>query len=165
MRKLFLLIFIPFTSLSMANSTYTPKQVDEMGWVIADSQTETYPFQIRFRKVPADFKKNKYPYLIRVFWKMSKPKPNGLASPEELEPMQAFENRFIDATEPKEIAILTAVLTGRGEREFVIYTQSKDKFIDALTHMPQEQDRYPIEIDAEDDSSWSYYHNEVDHIK
>ncbi len=96
---------------------------------------------------------------------MAKAQPDGLASREELEPMQAFENRFIDATEPKEIAILTAVLTGRGEREFVIYTQSKEGFVQALTHMPQEQERYPIEIHAENDSSWSYYHNEVDHIK
>lgn len=96
---------------------------------------------------------------------MGKAQPNGLASRDEIEPMQAFENRFIDATEPKEIAILTAVLTGRGEREFVIYAQSKERFIEALTHMPQEQERYPIEIDAENDSSWSYYHNEVDHIK
>ncbi len=48
------------------------------------------------------------------------------------------------------------VLTGKGQREYVFHTSSIEEFLDRLTNMPQEKERYPIELNAADDQSWEY---------
>lgn len=57
------------------------------------------------------------------------------------------------------------VLTGRSEREFVFYTSDPQEFVQRLSQMPQNEDRYPIEIHAIEDQDWKYYENEVQNVR
>jgi Family of unknown function (DUF695) len=138
---------------------------NEHGWAIAEGNTATYPFQLRFRRIPSEFMRSPYPVRLNVFWTMKDPTTDGLASPEDIHLMHLFEDRIVHATEPDSVAILTMVLTGRGEREFVFYVRSRNEFLQCLTQMPQDDSRYPVAIHAADDPEWAYYDNELHRVQ
>ena len=52
--------------------------------------------------------------------------------------------------------MLSVVLTCDGKREWVFHTADVPGFRTRLTDMPQEDERYPIELDRNDDPEWSY---------
>ena len=133
------------------------ESADNAAWTVAEGHTGQYPFTVRFRQFPPDFPRTAYPKRLNIFWSMRLPDKNGLASREELEDLQTFENRLVAALEKDESVWLAAVVTGRSEREFVFYLQRTQQFLQCLTDMPQEQERYPIEIHMEEDPDWSYF--------
>lgn len=133
------------------------ESADTAAWVLAEGHTGEYPFLIRYRQISPDFARDRYPKRLNVFWAMALPDANGFASPQEAKSLDTFENRLIAAVERDESALLVAVVTGRAEREFVFYLQEPQQFLQHLTNMPQEHDRYPIEIHCQDDPDWSYF--------
>ena len=88
---------------------------------------------------------------------MRLPDENGQPTKDELDALHSFENRLIAEVEKDKSAWLVAILTGRAEREFVFYLQEPQLFLQRLSDMPQEQERYPIEIHLEEDPNWSYF--------
>ena len=56
--------------------------------------------------------------------------------------MRVFEDRLCDAWEHDAIAVLTAVLTFDGARQWVFYTADTEQCGSRLNAMPQEQERY-----------------------
>ena len=88
---------------------------------------------------------------------MRSPDEYGLPSQQEAADLGTFEDRLLAAVENDESAWLVAVVTGRAEREFVFYLQQPALFLQGLTDMPQEQERYPLEIHSQEDPDWSYY--------
>jgi hypothetical protein len=130
---------------------------DNAAWTLAEGHTGEYSFFVRYREVPRDFPRDDYPERLNIFWAMTLPDENGLPSPKEAGNLETFENRLIAAVEKDESAWLVVVLTGRSEREFVFYLQQPQLFLKRLTDMPQEHERYPIEIHFENDPEWSYY--------
>lgn len=149
-------------SLNTSRPTFGTRDLE---WVIADGRTSEYPYQIRFCTIPANFPRSQYPIRLNIFWSMAKPRSDGLASSEDIERMHVFEARLVEATERGQIAVLPVVFTGRGEREFVFYARSSEEFMMALRQMPQETERYPIEIRQTEDPDWSYYDNEIHSVK
>ena len=130
---------------------------DSIGWSVAEGKTDLYKFQVRYRRFEKAFPRTNYPNRLNIFWNVSSPDQEGLATKEELEKLHSFENRLVAAVELDESAILTAVLTGRKEREFVFFAKDPNDFVHRLTEMPQEKDRYPIQIRLNQDPSWSYF--------
>ena len=143
----------------------TGSGTDKLEWVIAEGRTPEYPYQLRFCKIPASFSRSQYPIRLNVFWSMETPQPNGLASSEDIKRMHTFEERIVAATESNQVAVLPLILTGRGEREFVFFVRSSEEFLRALSQMPQEKARYPIEIRQSHDPNWTYYENELRTVK
>jgi hypothetical protein len=140
---------------------FLPFEVSELGWIISEGEAENYRFQQRLRRVPEDFPRSSYPIRLNIFWAMERPLANGLASPEDIHFMHKFEDRIVRVTELDGTAVLTVVLTGRGQREFVFYARSSDDFLRHLSQMPQEKSRYPIEIHRGEDQDWTYFDNEA----
>lgn len=83
----------------------------------------------------------------------------GLATRQELVRLHVFEDRLVGAVEQDMSSVLAAVVTGRGEREFVFFVKSPQEFVGRLSTMPQETERYPIEIRLNEDSDWLYFHD------
>lgn len=138
---------------------------DNDSWTIAEGHTGEYPFQVRFRTMPTDFPRSNFPHRLNIFWSMGEPNGQGYASKDELVRLHAFEDRLVEAVEPDNFSILSVVLTGRSEREFVFYTPNPQEFVQRLSEMPQDEGRYPIEIYASDDANWEYYENEVQNVR
>ena len=133
------------------------ESADAAAWTIAEGHTGEYPFQARFRRMPAGFPRADYPQRLDIFWTMRQPDDEGMASRNELAALHVFEDRLIPAVEQDESAWLVAVLTGRSEREFVFQVVDPELFLRRLGEMPQEADPYPVEITLTDDPDWAYY--------
>jgi len=126
-------------------------------WAIAEGHTGEYPYQVRFRKLPRTFDCSGHTKRLNVFWSMASSSNKGMATTDELGRLHVFEERLVNAVEYDGSAILAAVLTGRGEREFVYYVHDAQDFVARLSNMPHEAERYPIELHAADDPEWEYY--------
>ena len=133
-------------------------------WAIAECHTGEYPYQVRLRKVPSDFPRSNFPKRLNLFWSLSDTDANGYASKPELDKLHVFEDRLVEAVEFDHFSILTVVLTGRGEREFVFYTPDPHEFVRRLSQMPQEEERYPIEIHANENADWEYFETELNSV-
>lgn len=136
---------------------YRPFEIRELGWALAAGKTDEYPFQVRFRCFPHDFPKMHYPVRLNVFWEMEHPLDDGLASSIDITTMQQFEERIVRICELNGLTVLTAVLTGRGEREFIFHTQNASNFMNCLNEIPQHSIPYPIKIFSSDDPGWEYF--------
>lgn len=133
------------------------ESADAAGWNVGEGHTGEYPFIVRYRVFSNDFPRGMYPKRLNVFWSMKLPDQNGLPSPVEAEHLDTFENRLVAAVEKDKTAWLVAVVTGRSEREFVFHLKHPEHFLQCLTDMPQETERYPIEIHVEEDQDWLYF--------
>jgi hypothetical protein len=131
--------------------------LDAIPWTVAEGRTEdSRPLLIRFREVSRAFPRELFSRRINIFWKMVQPRADGLPTDAESERLKAFEDRLVSAVEPSNEAVLSVVLTAAGVREWVFHTGHVDRFLTQLTEMPQEVERYPVELHANDDPGWEY---------
>jgi len=77
------------------------------------------------------------------------------------ETLETFENRLVAALEKDAVAVLTAVLTFDGARQWVFYTPDASACGARINAMPQEQDPYPIELDVFTDTDWQYLREQI----
>ncbi len=130
---------------------------DSLTWAGAESQHDNHLLLIRFREIPETFPRSIYPQRINVFWEMVETDENGLPTENEFRRLETFEDRLVNAIERDAQSILVAALSCNGEKEFVLYTTDVSGFMERLTNMPQEKERYPITIQKYDDPAWSYF--------
>jgi hypothetical protein len=130
--------------------------LDELAWTIAKGKTDEYDFEIRIRHFHESLETNKFPQRLNIFWSLRESFENGFPTESELKRVHKFEDKLVEAVENDEFSILSIVLTGRNEREFVFHTSNPQEFINRLTNMPQEEEPYPIEIHCNDDEEWEY---------
>jgi hypothetical protein len=130
---------------------------DTSRWTIAEAEYDSHPLLIRLREFQKRFPKSKYPQLIQIFWKMSERDENGYPTEEEFTRLATFEDRLVNAVEHDQHSIFVGSLTRNGEKELIFYTADVPGFLECLTNMPQENERYPITIQSEDDPDWSYF--------
>jgi len=112
---------------------------------------------VRFRQFPPDFPRDQLPIRLNVFWTMSEPNSQGHPTDAEAARSEVFENRLVDAVEQDSSSLLTVVLTGNGQREFVFHTADDSDFLRRLNEMPQEPEQYPIKIVKVHDPAWDYF--------
>ena len=130
---------------------------NSLTWAGAESQHDNHLLLIRFREIPGTFPRLKYPHRLNVFWEMFERDQNGFPTENEFSRLAAFEDRLVNAIEWDSQSILVAALTCNGEKEFVFYTADVSEFMQRLTNIPQEAERYPITIQEYDDADWSYF--------
>lgn len=75
--------------------------------------------------------------------------------------MDVFETRLRTAWEHDALAMLAATLTFDGACQWVFYTDDVDECHSRLHAMPQERERYPIELTAAEDPDWDYLRDQV----
>jgi hypothetical protein len=130
--------------------------LDALPWNVIQASNDEGIVIFRHRNFPSDFPKATFPHRLNIFWQMSEAASNGLPEDAESDRMGLFEDRLIEATEPDAQSVLSLVLTGKGQREFIFHTQAPEEFLRRLTDMPQEDNPYPIEIHHTEDSTWEY---------
>ena len=134
---------------------------DSLTWSVAEGEHENHLLLIRFREIPKTFPRARYPQRLNIFWKMSATDENGFPTRDEFKRMDLFEDRLLAAVEDDEHSILVGTLTCNGEREHIFHTADIPGFLDRLTNMPQEEERYPITIQKYDDPAWSYFESVI----
>lgn len=132
---------------------------DEDSWTLLEGTHDGKPVLIRARQFLSGIDKGSYPVRLNIFWQMRTPDANGLASTSESAALEVFEERLVRAVDHDSQSVLSLVLTGHGQREFVFHTADSSEFVRRLTQMPQEPERYPIEIRSHEDPEWEYDHD------
>ena len=131
-------------------------------WSGSHGETETGPYILRWR-IPVLMSEdlNKHINCLKVVWPYANKNSGALPNKQDIEEMEVFENRLCNAWEHDGNAILAAVLTFDGARQWVFYTESIDKCGERICQMPQEEDPYPIEMTVEEDINLEYLHNVI----
>ncbi|MCA9727757.1 MAG: DUF695 domain-containing protein [Candidatus Eisenbacteria bacterium] len=129
---------------------------DEDKWDLLRGTYEDNPVMIRARQFAGGIDRAAYPIRLNVFWRMTAPDENGLASSADAPILRAFEERLVQAVDHDGQSVLSVVITCNGQREYVLHTADASEFLRRLTEMPQEEDPYPIEIHKTDDPDWDY---------
>lgn len=112
---------------------------------------------MRIRSLPEGFDRTAWAHRVNLNWTMTHPDDRGFATDVELERLHPFEDRLVEAVETDEHSILVLVVTDNGSREFIFYTRSPQELVGRLTATPQEEERYPLEIQAFEDPRWQFY--------
>ncbi len=135
--------------------------IDCSGWNLVKGNTETGPLLLRFREPELPPEIAVFPNCLRVVWGYDDEGSGTLPDGRCNEHMEVFENRLCAAWEHDALAVLTAVLTFDGARQWVFYTSDVQACVERLNSMPQESEAYPIELDAFNDPTWNYLHEEI----
>lgn len=102
-----------------------------------------------------------YSRLLIITWGYVHDGSSGIPDEEELSQLKDFENHFVDAFEHDFLAVLTAVLTENGTRQWWVYTSDVAECERRINAMPQLAERYPIELAAQTDTSWEFLKNKI----
>ena len=102
-----------------------------------------------------------YHKVLKVIWAYAEVGAGDMPSSDDSEAMGVFEDRICEAFEHDGHAYLAAVLTFDGARQWVFYTADVPECGRRLANMPQEEERYPIELSAESDPTWSWLRENV----
>jgi len=134
-------------------------------WKVAQGKVAESPFILRFRDPITSITNTAgYSQLLTILLPYVDEGSGALPSPEALAALDLFEDRLCGALEHDGHAMITAVLTFDGARQWVVYTEDIEACGQRITEMPQNADPYPIEMHARDDPEWNYLRREVLHV-
>lgn len=94
---------------------------------------------------------------IVVTWTYEPERDSGFPIAGDLEAMQQFEDRLVDAIEAPQVAMLTATVTHRGTREWIFYGTNIEEFMALLNEEFSHDGRFPLEIYRTEDPHWEQY--------
>jgi hypothetical protein len=130
-------------------------------WSIAEKPTEAGMALLRFRTLVRDTETRDHDQLLRIVWQYDDEGSGELPGLEVSDQLAAFENAICEAFEYDAHAVLTAVLTLDGARQWVFYTSDVPECGVRLSRMPHQSGAYPIELDTRPDPAWEYLRNEI----
>jgi len=102
-----------------------------------------------------------YDRVLKVVWIYADENRGEMPSDTLSEQMETFEDRLCEAWENDGHAYLSAVLTFDGARQWVFYTGDVQECGRRLHEMPQEEERYPIELTTEADPEWTWLRQHI----
>ncbi|WP_299397805.1 DUF695 domain-containing protein [Pelagibius sp.] len=102
-----------------------------------------------------------HPTLIQVVWPYAEQGSAAMPSDQLFEELRVFEDRLCAAWEQDALAVLTAVLTFDGAKQWVFYTNDVQACTRRLNEMPQVEQPYPIEVTARPDGTWAFLRDEI----
>jgi Family of unknown function (DUF695) len=139
-----------------------PQLIANDQWAGAEVHADGGLALIRFRTpVLGGSEMPGYPNLLTVVWAYDEEGSGALPDSMLSEEMATFENRICDAFEADNHAVLVAVLTFDGARQWVFYTGDVAECGDRLSRMPHDDGPYPIELNTREDAKWEYLRNEI----
>ncbi len=151
---------------SVAHQTANTSKVAELlkddRWSVAHGVAGIAPYIIRFRMPvlsPPDTAG--YPERLTIFWPYAEESSGALPSDADTAALEEFEERLCAALEHDGHAIVTAVLTFDGARQWVVYTSDFRKCGERIGAMPQNKEPYPIDMEAANDPDWKYLRDEI----
>jgi hypothetical protein len=97
-----------------------------------------------------------YGIRVGVAIPLRNPRPDGLPDQVESEQLQSIEDALIAAS--NEHAILVAVITTSGMREFVFHTGTGDWIPDFHQRMIRSTSSHEVQCMAQHDPDWTVYH-------
>jgi hypothetical protein len=142
--------------------TLVERLLQHDAWAASDGETDGGPFILRFRTPVMEAGETEgHPRLVVVCWPYAPDGAGAMPDDTTSSAMGVFEDRICAAWECDCLAVLAAVLTFDGARQWVWYTHNVDECGKRLNDMPQEVDAYPIELTTEEDPDWNYLRDQI----
>lgn len=133
------------------------KIIDE--WTVSMGQSLNLPMIVRIRsKLDSINGKKNFPHMMRMIWSFKTPCQGGMPSKAESDELSKFEEHLERCFECDLQSVLTIVVTKSGSREWYLYTEEIEEFMERLKSIPHENQN-PIEIYFTNDENWKYYEN------
>lgn len=136
-------------------------------WVLADGTLNDQPITIRYRdEVDEQLKSGIYGNCIQISWEAeSVDSETGYPSATELDKIDAFNKKLMEAIEPLQHGIVVMVLMAQGVNQWIIYVRDNDEIQKDLNTIPTDTGLYPIEVVSDEDGEWAIFTELRDAIK
>lgn len=131
--------------------------IDTNQWAFIAGKVEAGTFTVRFRKPdlwPEDT--GIYSHRLTVTWPYAEGGTGAMPDDADDKAMRVFEERLIKAWEHDYTALLTAVVTFDGTRQWIFYARDVDECRKRIGEMQQEVKSYLIELITDEDPAWRY---------
>ena len=126
-------------------------------WGMSHGRVASDPFVLRYRTpLPDPSVVQGYNRVLRLLWAYAGEDAGVMPDAATSHAMIAFENDLCSALEGDLTAVLLAVLTFDGARQWVLYTRDIAACSQRINALPQQEDPYPLELDTFNDPSWDY---------
>ncbi len=136
-------------------------------WVLADGTLNDQPITIRYRdEVQAEQDSAQYIHCIQISWQAQDVDTDtGYPSADELEKIDAFNQKLMAAVEPEQHGLLVMVLMCEGVNQWILYSKDIDQVQKDLNTIPTDTGLYPIEVTTDEDPKWDTFTELRDAIK
>ncbi len=136
-------------------------------WVLADGTLNEQLITIRYREsIQSELDSAQYQQCIQISWQAAEQDPvTGYPSSDELEKIDAFNQKLMEAVEVGEHGLLVMVLMCEGINQWIIYAKDNDRLQKALNTIPTDTGLYPIEVASDEDPQWEIFTELRDAIK
>lgn len=132
-------------------------------WAVAEGYWDETPAIVRVRTGLDEWVADPtLPERVVVTWSYDPEQDSGFPMAGDLTAMQEFEDRLVEALETPAVALLTAVVTHKGNREWIFYSTKIDEFMALLNEEFAEDPHFPLEIYRTEDPHWEQYREIVD---
>ena len=126
-------------------------------WQVAKGEGLGHPVVVRYRvPVPPAADVASHDHSLRLSWLFADPGQGAMPGAEALEAMNALERRLHALWEADATAILVAIVTFDGTREWVYYTSDAARCRRRLEDALRGEPRRPIEVVERRDPRWTY---------
>ena len=126
-------------------------------WLTAEGRHEGQRLIVRLNTgVGSLVAHKKYPFRIGIAIPFNSPQENGLPNKDELQRFERIEDTIFNRFQVDETAVLCAILTTNGMREFILYSQIDDistMLEDVSSHFSE----YNFQRNVEQDADWQEY--------
>jgi hypothetical protein len=137
------------------------KFLDDDEWAGVAGRHLTIPFNLRYRMaVLTKTQPDGYDQLLKVAWTFVMKNSIAMPEKEDAQRMYAFERSFCKSIKWGCMAILTAVFTFEGTRQWIFYTKDVEECRRRLDQLLS-RTPYPLELNSQPDPEWSYLHEHV----
>jgi hypothetical protein len=132
----------------------------EQEWLTATATEDDMTVLFRLLpEIPQDITPADFPARIEIIWNYQSPNETGMPGPEDLELMNQFEQKLVDAWQETALGFMTMLITGNQMCEWQWYLKDADQALVALNEAATELPPLPIDIHTETDPDWYTYSN------
>ncbi len=138
----------------------------EESWIISEGETlDGLPNIIRLREdLPGESEMRRLKTLVLITWAYESEDGTGLPSEVNVEKMERLEDLMDEGLVEKGFGRLMTVYTGEGVKEWQLYTDDIEAFIQQFNEMLKNEEVFPLEIDVYEDEGWEGYRDYRDLI-
>lgn len=128
-------------------------------WVTADGSLHDQPITIRYRdEIDEQLEAGDYPHCIQISWTAEEvDAETGYPSANELEKIDAFNQKLMSAIEPQKHGLLVMVLMNQGINQWILYARDNQEIQTDLNSIPTDAGLYPIDVVTEEDAAWQVF--------
>jgi hypothetical protein len=131
-------------------------------WTVAHGTLDAGPYIIRYREpVLGPGEVGEYTRCLRIVCGYAEDESGLLPDASTSTQLQTFEAILLAVLESGAHAVLTAVVTFDGARQWVFYAKDPATCGALINKALQPTEQLPLEIDSFDDQTWDYLRNEV----